>query len=210
MNAENHTNKPENFREDAKGRFVPLALIEEIDLYRDETVIALVKQAKDMQNMLKVFRKSAGETINTFLELSLSKWGVVQQSAASKGNLTLRSYDGRNIVKIAIGEVIAFDEQIQAAKDLTDECFIEWGKGANQNLWIAASNAFAVNKEGKIDTRRVLELRNYKIDDPKWKKAMDAITASLTVVASRSYIRFYERDDETGKYKHISLDMASA
>jgi len=167
-------------------------------------------RAKEAQQNLLAFKRAAKETIDAFIGLSLTEWGVVQQSNASKGNLSLRSYDGRQMVKIAIGETFVFDEQLQAAKHLIDECFMEWVTAkTDENLKVAVLNAFQVSKEGKIDIRRVLELRSYKIEHPKWKKAMDAITASLTVISSKAYIRFYEYNDKTEKMEHISLDMAA-
>lgn len=201
---------PPDCREDHVGRFVPVGKIKPVDLYRDETVKTLVLRAKEAQENLVALKLAAKQTIDTFIGLSLSEWGVIQQSRASKGNLTLRSYDGKQMVKIAIGETFVFDEQLQAAKHLIDECFMEWvTTETDENLKVAVLNAFQVSKEGKIDIRRVLELRSYKIEHPKWKKAMDAITASLTVISSKAYIRFYEYDDKTEKLEHIALDMAA-
>jgi len=63
---------------------------------------------------------------------------------------------------------------------------------------------YAVRKS----TSRVLDLRRLNIADATWKKAMEAITESMQVASSKTYMRFYERQDD-GSYKHIPLDVAS-
>jgi len=54
----------------------------------------------------------------------------------------------------------------------------------------------------------VLALRRLKIDDENWGKAMTLIADAMKVVSSKSYLRFYERDDVSGEYLPIQLDIA--
>ena len=70
-------------------------------------------------------------------------------------------------------------------------------------------SAFQTDKEGKINTGRVLALRRLDIRDEKWQKAMLAIGESLQVVGSKEYVRFYERIGNTDQYRPISLDVAA-
>ena len=70
------------------------------------------------------------------------------------------------------------------------------------------NDAFQVDKEGLINTSRVLSLRRLNIKDEDWEKAMEAISDSIQVASTKPYIRFYERD-QTGDYKPITLDMAA-
>ncbi|MHA3316643.1 DUF3164 family protein, partial [Yersinia pseudotuberculosis] len=50
--------------------------------------------------------------------------------------------------------------------------------------------------------------RGYDITDPRWLRAMTAISESVQVVCSTSYIRVYERIGDTDKYQPITLDVA--
>lgn len=109
---------------------------------------------------------------------------------------------------MAISDNLVFDERLQIAKSLIDECLHEWTKDSNDNIKAIIDNAFAVDKEGKINIRRVLALKNLKISDEKWLKAMQAISDAQQIVSSKEYIRFYERD-EHGKYQQISLDFSN-
>ena len=65
-----------------------------------------------------------------------------------------------------------------------------------------------MDKEGKINTGRVLSLRRLDIDDDRWKRAMDAISDSIQTVGSKSYVRLYERIGDSEEYVPISLDIA--
>ena len=68
--------------------------------------------------------------------------------------------------------------------------------------------AFDVSQEGKINVRKVLDLRKLDIADEKWQRAMKAIADSLHTQATREYIRYYQRNEETGEYEHLALDFA--
>lgn len=197
---------PKGYWEDAKGRLIPVAAIKDVDKARDKLVKKLIKKAQKTQELLAVVKGDAFSDIEDFLRLSAAEWGV--KPRGEKGNITLTSYDGQYQVKIAIAENIQFDERLQIAKQMIDECIHVWQKGSNLNIKVLINDAFQVDKEGNISTGRVLSLRGHKITDPKWKDAMDAIADSIQVAGSTSYVRFYERN-EIGKYIAISLDIAS-
>ena len=55
----------------------------------------------------------------------------------------------------------------------------------------------------------MLGLRRLDIDDDKWQQAMRAIADSMNVSGTKPYIRFYERNERSGEYVAISLDMAA-
>jgi hypothetical protein len=127
----------------------------------------------------------------------------------TKGNVTIISFCGRFKVLRQVQESIAFDERLQVAKTIIDECVHAWAKGANKNIQALVNPAFQVDSAGKVSTGRVLGLRQLAIDDDRWRQAMEAIADSMRTVASKSYIRFYERDDNTGEYVPIPLDLAA-
>ncbi|MBJ8477202.1 DUF3164 family protein [Acinetobacter bereziniae] len=197
---------PEGFRQDSKGRLVPEDTIKPIDLVRDESVIDLIVQAKQAQEHLKKFKAIAFAEITAFIDLSLKQFDV--HIGGNKGNITLYSFDGKYKIIRQIQDTIRFDERLQAAKILIDECIQSWSVDSNNYLKALILEAFQVDKEGKISTGRVLGLRRHDFDDPKWLKAMDAIAESINIVDSKRYVRFYERDSE-GKYQAISLDFAN-
>jgi hypothetical protein len=196
----------ESFMKDQKGRLVPADMVKPVDKARDDLVLSIVSESLTLSEMLKEFRNRAMANIRAFLDLSAEQYKV--ELGGKKGNVTLSSFDGEFRVLIAVDERISFDERLQIAKALIDECLKEWTKGARSELKVLVDDAFSVDKTGKINTNRVLSLRKLDISDPKWQQAMEAISDSITVVQSKDYIRIYKRNDQ-GEYDKINLDIAS-
>ncbi len=197
---------PAGYRADANGRLVPESMIKPIDLTRDQLVSELSRKALDMSERIAQFKASVFADLNAFVDLSGEQYGV--QLGGKKGNLTLYTYDGRYKVQVAIAEHLVFDERLQAAKHLIDECIVAWSADSRDEIKVLVQSAFDTDKEGKINTGRVLGLRRLDIKDEKWQRAMNAIGESLQVVGSKSYVRFYERVGED-EYKPIRLDIAA-
>lgn len=200
------TKIPDGFREDAKGRLVPVETIKEVDLARDELVSALVRAAKEHSGALAAFKTEAMGAIETFVAESAARFKT--KVGGAKGNVTLTTFDGRLMVKVQVQDHINFDERLQAAKALIDKCISKWGEGADPKLMALVNYAFEVDKEGKVSPTRILSLRRFDVDDRNWKRAMDAIGESITVTGSKAYLRFYERVGLTDQYRPISLDVA--
>lgn len=199
---------PAGHMRDAAGRLVPIELVREVDKLRDELVQELVMTARDVNAVLTRFKLMAFTEIASFVQLSAKEYEVTL--GGDKGNVTLMSFDGRYKVVRQVADTLRFDERIQAAKALIDECLTEWGDKAPPELKVIVMNVFAVNKQGALQTDLVLGLRRWDIKHEKWLRAMDAISESLQVVGSRSYVRVYERVGATNSYRAISLDIASA
>ena len=198
---------PEGYRADAKGCLVPESMIKPIDRARDELVGELARQARIVSDVLREFKARVFADINAFVDLSGEQYGV--KLGGKKGNLTLFSFDGAFKVQVAIAEHMVFDERLQAAKHLIDECIIAWSQDSRDEIKVLVQAAFDTDKEGKINTGRVLALRRLDIRDEKWQKAMQAIGESLQVVGSKEYVRFYERVGDSDQYEPINLDVAA-
>ena len=199
-------NIPKGFWLDASGSLVPEAKIKDIDKARNKVVLTMVDQAKQMSETLRQFKLAALTTIDGFVELSAAEYQI--KLGGKKGNVSLTSFDGTSKVVLAMQETIVFDERLQVAKALIDQCIHAWAKGANKNIQALVNGAFQVDKEGKVSTGRVLNLRTLKIDDEQWRKAMEAIADSMKAVASKSYVRFYERN-AAGAFVAIPLDVSA-
>ena len=202
-----HTDAPAGYWRDPQGRLVPEDMIRPIDRARDELVREIAANAKVVSGELARFRERAHADIGAFVDLSAEQYGVALGGV--KGNISLYTYDGKHKVQVAVAEHLAFDERLQAAKALIDECITEWAQGSRSEIKVLVTSAFQTDKEGKINTARVLGLRRLDIVDPKWQRAMMAIGESVQVVGSKSYIRVYERVGDSDRYRQVSLDVAS-
>ena len=199
---------PEGYRSDARGRLIPEAQIKPIDLERDALVRKAVEGARELNALLAAFKRETFDNVSALVQLSAEQYGVAL--GGDKGNVTLTTYDGKYRLLRAIAENITFDERLQAAKKLIDECLNEWSDQGPGELRLIVQDAFDVDKQGKLNTGKILSLRRHEIKDPRWKRAMEAISDAVQVIGTTPYIRIYERDEQTGEYRRLSLDLAGA
>lgn len=198
---------PQGYKQDARGRLVPLEHIKPIDQARDDLVNDIVNRARQLNRSLADFKTAVFADINAFVELSGERYGA--KLGGSKGNVTLLSFDGRYKLLRAIQDTLAFDEGLQAAKSLIDECLHEWTEDARSEIRAIVGDAFNVDKAGNISTGRILGLRRLDIQDEKWQRAMQALSDSVRVQCSKSYIRIYERIGDSDQYQALPLDIAA-
>jgi len=197
---------PEGFRIDAQGRHVPESMIKPLDLMRDELVMAIVGKTQELNLALVDFKAKVFGEVDALVAVAADEYGA--KLGGAKGNVTLFSYDGRYKVVRAKADNIRFDERLQGAKALIDECLQEWVKGSRPEIITLINDAFKVDQAGNIRTGSVLALRRLEITDERWTRAMQAISDAVTVVTTSSYVRVYERVGDTDQYQPISLDIA--
>ena len=186
---------------DAQGRLVPLYLVKPADRQRDELVNDLFVAFTRLQQGCESFRERADSEIDAHLQLVQEKYGV--KNRGQSGNLVLTSYDGELRICRAVDKVVAFTDEIHAAKKLIFECVSEWTEGARDELKVVADDAFRQDKQGHLSVDRIMGLLRWNITDARWERAMQAIRDSVKVQATRQYLRFYRRTPE-GSYQHIS------
>ncbi|PPD36045.1 MAG: sulfate transporter [Methylomonas sp.] len=194
------------YKQDSFGRLVPIEAIDKIDLLRDQTVSKIVQSGLDMQEKMTQWKRQAMDDIVAFCQLSAENYGV--KWGGKKGNLSLVSYDGRYKVLIAVSDSLAFDERLQVAKSLIDECIHEWTKDSKTEIKTLVEHAFQTDRQGNINVGRIFSLMRVKIEHPKWQMAMEALKDSIQVTATSQYLRLYQRVGDTDKYEQIPLDLA--
>ena len=202
-----HETIPTGYWENAKGNLVPESKVKAIDKLRDQLVKDLCGRAVVKSADIGKFKLDTLADVHAFIETSVEQYGV--KAGGKKGNVTLMSFDGKQKVVLQMQDHITFGEQLQAAKALIDQCVTRWAANADDNIKVLITDAFQVDKEGLINTGRVLGLLRLEIDDPDWKMAMKAIADSRQVADTKAYIRFYTRNDVSGDWKPISLDLAA-
>jgi hypothetical protein len=200
-------NIPAGYWKDANDALIPVSKIKPIDKDRHAVVTQMCEEAKRQSATLFGFKMTAMNAVQEFIDRSLAEYDVKQ--GGRKGNVTLVTFDGRYKIERRMQDTLVFDERLQAAKALIDECIQSWSKGSNANIKVLVNDAFQVDQAGRISTGRVLGLRRLEIADAKWQQAMQAISDSQQVARTKPYIRFYERDDVSGTYTPINLDVAA-
>lgn len=198
---------PAGFMRTPTGDLRPVEMVSELDMMRDAVVLDLIDEAKAMAAKLAAFKRLVFTDIHAFAACSAAKYGTVW--GGKKGNITLTSFDGRYQVRMASADNIAFDERLQVAKSLVDECLTEWTETSRPEIQVIVQQAFNTDKEGQVNVGRILALQRLEIMDERWQRAMKAIRDGIQITGTKSYVRFYERITGTDEYQAISLDIAA-
>lgn len=200
-------NAPEGYWIDARGVMTPADMVKPIDKDRDALVGEIIERALPLHKGLAEFKLAVFADTQAFRELSGEMYGA--KVGGEKGNMTFYSWDGAWKVNVAIAERLAFDERLQAAKALIDECLKDWMEGSRPEVISLIDEAFQVDKEGEVSTSRILRLRRQNITDERWLNAMRAINDAILIVGSKKYVRLYQRVGDSNQYVPLSLDLAA-
>ncbi len=203
--------EPPEFREywkDGKGNLWHHSNVDPAEALEDALVEKQLGFARDLNAQIARFRVHCFEEINSFLDILHEKYKT--KRGGKKGNLTFTSFDGLSKITVQVAEHLTFGPSLQVAKTLIDECIADWAADARTEIRALVDHAFRPDKEGQVSLSAVLDLRRVKIEDARWKRAIDAINDSLRVVGSKSYIRFYSRPNLDARWSAITIDLASA
>lgn len=194
---------PDGYMLDSVGRLVPESMVKALDKRRDFMVRRMMQRAVTAAAGIDVLREQILAEIEKFCQTASDEYDT--SLGGIKGNVQFKSFDGKYLVKRCIDDLLVFDERLQVAKALIDECLVEWSRDTPAELRVIVDDAFKVNR-GRVNTKRILGLLRLDIKAEKWQQAMQAIRDSVSVAESRTYLRFYERD-KTGKYQQISVGI---
>ncbi|MDO6497353.1 DUF3164 family protein [Photobacterium sanguinicancri] len=201
---------PHGYMLDSKQRLVPISTVDDYDIEINDFVEKHISEARNIQQTLKTFKRKVYEDCYAFLELLAEKYETKKKRGGAKGGFSFSSYDGALQIKITVQDRITFGPELQIAKELIDECVQDWSSDANDYLKVLINDAFEVDREGNLNTGRILSLRKHKdkINDERWMNAMEAIADAIMVTGSKTYLNFRERTSE-GKLINIPLDLAA-
>ena len=198
---------PEGYMRNAAGHLVPIEQVREQDLMRDEVARHLAQQALALNEMLAAFKARALADIADLVRIAGERYEV--KLGGTKGNVTVTTYDGEYKIQRAIAERIEFTEELEAAKELINQCIDRWSQGANPHIRALVDRAFRTDTKGQIKTAAVLELFRLDIDDEEWLRAMQAIRDSIQSTGTATYVRVYRRIGKSEQYVSIPLDLAA-
>lgn len=192
------------FREDSRGALVPETSIKPQDILKDDLVEESAAKIIALEGEMRKVKNEVLEAIRTYIDLIGEKYGV--KLGGQKGNIQLVSLDGKTKILISISERISLNENVIAAKELIDQYLEDAIKGSSADIKQLVTSAFRV-KQGSLDARSILRLRQLNIEDERWRKAMDIIADSIVIQSSESYLRLY-RKNTAGAMEYVPLDFS--
>lgn len=203
----NSTTVPAGYMRNAAGHLVPEDQVREHDKLRDQVARELAQEAEALHERLKAFKAKALAEIADLVAIAAERYEV--HLGGKKGNVTVTTYDGQYKVQRSYAERVTFTEELEAAKELINDCILRWSEGANPHIRALVDRAFRTDSKGQIKTTAVLELLRLEIDDEGWQRAMEALKDSIQSAGTAVYVRVYKRIGDSDQYRPLALDLAA-
>lgn len=194
----------------ADGGMMPLDLIKVEDWLEDQMVRKIIRFAKPLSAQIARFKKNSRADIAEFDQQLATKYGTVKRGRKGAGNQQYKTIDGLQMVETRVNKLIEFGPQLQHAKDLIDECLLEWTEDGRAEIRGLITRAFKTDVAGQIDKNAVLALLKIQSEDERWKRAMEAIEAAVRVIGSKEYLHFSFKPDRDSDWVRISINIADA
>jgi hypothetical protein len=189
---------------DNKGRMIPCEYIPQNELNKSKILEWLFALAMKMHEELAMFKTAANNEVQSYLDHIAAEYGQNYT-----GNCMISNFsDTQRIVFKQTTKMVA-NETINVAIKSVDDCIKSWSEGINESLIAIINDALRVDTYGKRDLKQMMRLFTLEIDDPNWRRAMEALKASIKTVESKKYMYFEYRDDEAGDWKSIKLDFSA-
>jgi hypothetical protein len=195
------------FWEKPDGKLVPVESITDEDIAKDKLVTELIEDAEELQRVIIKAKARLTQKIDDYLAARATAKLIKNW----KGNAIITDFSGAARVVRKIGKFMVFDEKLQLAKQIIDECVIQWSGDSNSNLVAMVNMAFDVNNSGAVDRDAILGLKKLKVDGPtkaRWQEAMDLIFESQMTQATKPYDYFQQKDAD-GVWQNIVLDYGA-
>ncbi|EAV40435.1 hypothetical protein SIAM614_21435 [Stappia aggregata IAM 12614] len=198
----------QSYMRDAKGNLVPLENVKPQHKLEDETVRKIVGFAEELSAQISRFRNHTFADLLSLTALLAQEYD--SQKGGKKGNTTFQTVDGCRKVQVQVSDFIDFGPEIQIAKSLIDECLNEWAADSRPEIRSIVTRAFNTDKEGQINKSEIFMLMRLEIEDERWQRAMTALKDAMRITGSKSYVRFYRRDQPDADWQAITIDLAKA
>jgi len=181
---------------DDKGRPIPEEYVKPIDKKRDKLVESIIKRVAKLSTKLADEKVEIVAAVEKYLK-ELAKDSKVREGW--KGNILLYNFSQNLCIERRINESISFDERLQMVKTTIDKWLAERLKNIDEVIAKLISQAFSVDKQGRINTTMLLKLKKLDIKDKEWVKAMEMLDESIFVKSSKMALRFRSRNTEVAE-----------
>jgi len=183
---------------------VAISNIDDISLRRHYLVEKLIGKANKIKKVLNDYKEECDKEVDKYLKFLERKKKT--KFDGWKGNLLLNSFDGKMRIVKNINDIISFDETLKLAKMKIDECLKNWSND-NDNIKAIVTNAFNVDKKGRVNVGMILRLKKIKIDDKEWNEAIKIIDDSIKINSTREYYKFQVKDNKN-QWESIDLNFS--
>lgn len=191
---------------DADGNLFLITNIREADLLEHDMVLSIATIWADLNGKLHRFKRYCFEDVTTFVDLLFERENV--KRGGSEGNMTFTTHDRRWKLNIGIQKTIDFGPEIEVAKVMMLQAAQEMSRDDNNDLQTLVTATYT-QIDGKLRVAEILRLCNHKISNETWNSAVEIVRSAIEVIGKKKQLRLYRRNDQTGQYDAVSLNISA-
>jgi hypothetical protein len=200
--------KPKTDWTDESGKTVPYSAIKKSEIVYEREAYNIAKAAlaanKNLSKLKQFIQKSIACCVDAFHKDYKGK------RTEFKGNYTIHNFNDTIKIEVSVSNPIVFDDlTIKKAQETFKEFLTEGVSAKDETIKEMVLGAFESTR-GKLDVDKIMSLKRYsdRINDPRWKRAMQLIDQAIRRPATATYYRVWVKD-ENGKYQNIPLALAN-
>lgn len=189
----------------SRGNPIPPKVIDPVIKREDYKTFTLLKKAAKGFKYLFDLRDDIQAAIDDLCKFAGKKGKTI---VSKNGYITLTDYAHNFKIEINSQDITDFNMALlQSAKEKFDKCVQKWSQDARPELILLISDAFDVNKRGRINKTKLFELLAISINDKDWQAAQEYLRNSIFSDRTKTYMRFYIRDKKR-KWHYLPLDFS--
>jgi hypothetical protein len=197
---------PAGYWTDRDGRLVHIEDVADYEQLRETYLAPLLHRHLEIYLGIADLKARYLDDIEALLQLCWERHRV--KFGGKKNNVTLYTFDGLFRIERNFQNRTRYDEQIGAAEALIKEFLDDVAASLPTDARTLISNAFERNAQGDIRRAEMIRLRGLKIEDERYRRAMQIIAAAEQIIDRACYFTVSVRD-AGGKYQPLPLDLAS-
>lgn len=187
----------------AEGDLIPVSRIFPHEKKSDRLVESLHKRIGNLQEKIKAEKAAIAKSVNDYLAVV-----AADHNEEWEGGTTLFNFDKSKQVEVRLSKHYVTDERMGIAETKIKNLIRKWAPGSNDNLIALVEIAFELDKQGKYNVDKIIELRKVKIKDKEWKEAMDLAFDSISTDYTKTYFNFRKKNAD-GKLVPIPLNFSA-
>jgi hypothetical protein len=195
---------------DETGQEIPFYRITKLEKMNERSSNRLLKKAKRVNKQLSELKELMRTLSKDAFDMTMKEKGI--SNPKTKGNYTWYNFNRTIKIEVNIHESIKFDDLIiAAAKEKFDEFLNQNITSENEFVKQMILDAFETQRSNQLDTKRVLALSRYesKIKNKLFSEAVKLISESIRRPNSKSYYRIWVKDETTGAFENVELNLSS-
>ena len=194
---------PEGFVYNAEGNLIAQCNIPAHELRKDAFVTGLLKQVKEQQKQLQIFKTNLIRSFEEFRVEMLDQYSTKLHARGSGDNVAMFSFDGKYKITYKTAKLKTLGPEHDAARQLARDYYNSQKDKLPHDVLIAVQDFF-VNDASIANT---ISFIGKDFQDEMLREAQAAAKDALLVIGSKSYFNFYERDED-GEYHQVHLNFS--